>query len=124
MNKETTDLIQKLADKLGTTAEHLWGVLLKQAPISAITEGVLMIILFTSLCSFWIWYGSWYKKALAKEIKKGYSYVDADSTTPKIVGLTLATLVFILVFLLSIGGVIAGLMNPEYWALMQIIGGR
>jgi len=23
MNKETTDLIQKLADKLGTTAEHL-----------------------------------------------------------------------------------------------------
>lgn len=46
MNEETSKLIRELADKLGTTAEHLWSVLVKQAPISSATDCVGLIVLW------------------------------------------------------------------------------
>jgi hypothetical protein len=39
--KELTELLGKLADKLGTTVEKLWSVLLKQAPISGTVDLLL-----------------------------------------------------------------------------------
>lgn len=36
MNEQTTKLIEQLAKELGTTAEYLWTVLLKQSPIADI----------------------------------------------------------------------------------------
>lgn len=35
MEEKTIKLIEQLAQKLGTTTEYLWAVLLKQAPIDA-----------------------------------------------------------------------------------------
>lgn len=34
MDDKTLQVVTDLASKLGTTAEYLWGVLLKQAPIT------------------------------------------------------------------------------------------
>lgn len=36
MNEATQKMIEELATKLGVTAEHLWGVLCRQAPTSAV----------------------------------------------------------------------------------------
>ena len=43
MNEATAKLIEELAAKLGTTAEHLWGVLVRQAPISATVSAALTL---------------------------------------------------------------------------------
>lgn len=40
MNDKVLEALQTLAEKLGVTAEHLWGVLLKQAPI----DGTIFLV--------------------------------------------------------------------------------
>ena len=52
MDQTTLTALTALAEKLGTTAEYLWGVLLRQAPISGLTDLAVMIgmVLFTA---FW-----------------------------------------------------------------------
>lgn len=48
MNEGTERLLTQLAEKLGTTTEYLWAVLLKQAPIDAIGQ-LVSIVLFACL---------------------------------------------------------------------------
>lgn len=45
MNESTEMLVRELADKLGITAEHLWGVLIRQASITAATDSVIALIM-------------------------------------------------------------------------------
>ena len=53
MNDQTLQLLKQLADKLGTTAEHLWAVLVKQAGIEARMDagfaGMFLLLLIGSL---------------------------------------------------------------------------
>ncbi len=44
MDEQIEKLLRELAEKLGTTAEHLWGVLMRQAPISGVI-GILVFVL-------------------------------------------------------------------------------
>jgi len=44
MNEQTQQLIEKLAEKLGTTAEHVWAVLVRQAPLSSATDAIALCI--------------------------------------------------------------------------------
>ena len=44
MDEKFQKLIEALAAKLGTTAEHLWGVLVRQAPISGAVDLVLCVM--------------------------------------------------------------------------------
>ena len=46
MNDQTALLLKQLADKLGTTTEYLWAVLLKQAPITCTVQLTVIIITF------------------------------------------------------------------------------
>jgi hypothetical protein len=38
MDDKTFQALTNLATKLGTTAEHMWGVLLRQAPITGVID--------------------------------------------------------------------------------------
>lgn len=51
MNEETRKLIESLAASLGTTAEHLWQVLLRQAYISFWTD-----LLFYTITAVGVWF--------------------------------------------------------------------
>ena len=56
MNEQTTILLQKLSESLGTTSEYLWAVLIKQAPISA----TISMVIFTQYETLskginWLW---------------------------------------------------------------------
>lgn len=42
MNNDVGELILELAERLGTTGEHLWGVLVRQAPISGAIDLTVM----------------------------------------------------------------------------------
>lgn len=44
MNEQTVKLVEQLAQKLGTTTEYLWNVLIKQAPISAAIDMIYCLL--------------------------------------------------------------------------------
>jgi len=46
MNEDTIKLIRDLAEKFGTTSEHLWAVMVRQALISSIGEVVSLALWF------------------------------------------------------------------------------
>ena len=113
MNKETQELIERLSEKLGTTADHLWGVLIKQAPIQAIIDGITMAALIVlSILAL---------KLFKDKYKKLW---DTDAEPLVIVaGLFTAMLVVatIIIVCTTFDTTVTAVFNPEYWALKQII---
>lgn len=111
MNEQTVKLIQELSDKLGTTAEHLWGVMVRQAPISGVIGLLIDVAAILLLMIGW--------KKLSKinfdkwddDFGKGALYA----------ALIVATLVSIIGIASSLPTEISGIINPEYWALKQIL---
>lgn len=119
MNEQTEKLVRELADKLGTTADHLWGVLIKQAPVSAVTSLLGGVAIFALLVYAW----RFRAKKMAAETNKNYGDWAGDSPISVISGMLLCIATFALV--LAAAGelplVLAGFFNPEYWALKQIL---
>lgn len=106
MNEQTQKLIEQLAQKLGTTAEHLWGVLVRQAPVSGVTHIVC-----------WIIAGVFFYVSF-KRIKAGE---DADAKVLLWALWSLGFLMFLPMFYQDSQLILASFFNPEFWALKQII---
>ena len=111
MDQKTEQLIRELADKLGTTAEHLWAVLVRQAPISAcVTIVVLLALAVAAGCLV---------RKLTKQKSETGDWSDTDPV--------LAFAACILVIMASccaineIEGIVAGFLNPEFWAFKQLV---
>ena len=116
--EELTPLLEKLAVKLGTTTEYLWGVLLKQAPITAVTELVYLILVVLGGIAL-------YKihKRLSKE-GDGNNSIYYDCEGLAIAPMVIATVIWAILFVNcfhSIGTIVTGFLNPEYWALDEIV---
>jgi uncharacterized Tic20 family protein len=118
MNEQTAKLVEQLAQKLGTTADYLWSVLLKQAPISAITD--LVFFAFTIILGVVIY--KVHKHLLAEKDGNNSIYYDLEegAVVPMIFVLVIWAIMFI-ACLCSIGNIINGFLNPEYWALKEIL---
>ena len=118
MEKSTNQLIEELANKLGTTTEYLWKVLLKQAPIDATTT------LFQCLL---IWFGGVVLYKLHRKFSKeeeGQNSLYYDKEEALIVPMIIATIIWAIFFIasfFSIESIINGYFNPEYWALHKIL---
>lgn len=114
MNDNTEKLIRELAERLGTTAEHLWAVLIRQAPISAATNlFVLLVLLVVMLGCLFVLFKT-LKKAAASE---------TDEWIPLIIVvgvIGLSTTIAFFVNLSDLSQIAAGFFNPEYWAFKQI----
>jgi hypothetical protein len=114
MNENTEKLIRELAEKLGTTTEHIWSVLVAQAPISSSINLAILIGFAVAV------YAS-YKQVARKAISGGEWDDNCGSMIfPWIAWVAFAFLA-IFVACCSIEDIAAGLLNPEYWALKQII---
>lgn len=111
--KEITPLLEKLAKQLGTTAEYLWAVLVRQAPIASCIDilqyiilGVVTYFFVRSTKKFWTigesehWDGCWL-------------------LVPGIIGVFLLILWVVVFFVIQ--NTITGFVNPEYWALKKIL---
>jgi len=108
MNKETIELINRLADKLGTTAEHLWGVLIVQARINAYED--------IAILAFWGAASLLFSLLFWKANKDEWEYTDV------IVGVWIVVLICAGIYgLMAVPEIITCLANPEYWALQQIL---
>lgn len=120
MDQKTQQLIEQLATKLGTTAEHLWGVLVKQAPINSTCE----LITHTIVCASMVWLTCFLFRKRKNETREGNKWDDLSPTgwwTVAMVASGIATLVVVLWAASDIGLITSGFCNPEYWALKQLI---
>lgn len=123
MNKDLDPLLVALAEKLGTTVEHLWGVLITQARMEAL--GVTSTILFFTAVLAWASV-LLYKLSTDKKDKDG-NLLSSAPLSNEASGLLLALVVvgwFLLVIAVgfSLPYLITCISNPEYWALDQVLG--
>lgn len=110
MNEPTEKLIRELADKLGTTAEHLWGVLIAQARVEFFAMSITyLIILILFGITFFL-----YKKHMNEKYQ-----VNKFTIPMLIVGFITATSLISGLGYLPM--YLASILNPEYWALRQIL---
>ena len=120
MNEQTTKLIEQLAKKLGTTAEYLWTVLLKQAPISAMIDLVYLVIV--TITGIGLYKLHKYCTKETGEYKESIYEDKGELVIPAMVVLATAWVIFFIACFFSIGNIINGFFNPEYWALKEILG--
>jgi RsiW-degrading membrane proteinase PrsW (M82 family) len=110
MNEETQKLLQQLAEKLGTTVEHLWQVLIAQARVEAITHSIIFASLFVVIVALWAF-------LISKEFKDD----DGDVVVVVCGFLAGGTLLYFLILCLEITNIVTGFYNPEYFALKQVL---
>lgn len=115
---ELAPLLEELAKRLDVSVAVLWHALLVQAPISA-TVGIVKLFLL-GLANFGLF---------AASVKLWQKYGDEENAEEYIVGIwtLLSISAFVLggIFLIELNSnleyIIAGYLNPEYWALHEIL---
>ena len=114
MNETTEKLIRELAEKLGTTADHLWGVLIRQAPISSATEAAALGI----YAAVMVW---GYRLVREKTKTNGDWNDDCGSIALPWMVWSVGVLGLLIALGCSLSNIVAGFVNPEYWALKQLV---
>ena len=122
MNDEILKALTTLASKMGTTAEYLWGVLLRQAPITGAIDLAVMVA-WVVMAVFLI--------RLVRRKTTTPAETDEDRNpnaewSDEAAGFAWGgAIIFALITALIVGSglssVTAALLNPEYWALRQIL---
>lgn len=111
MNEQALKALELLAAKLGVGAQALWAALIRQAPISSAMD--VLVALLTAAFGYWYFrrYLPWSQS------------VNADLELPAIAGVFLGgitLLVLAIGTLFSADIILAGFINPDYWALKQL----
>lgn len=119
MNQQLTQLLEKLASKLGTTTEYLWGVLLKQARISAI-ESLLFILFVYAMAVLLIVLNKKFSKKKSNSTYAATIYSENESVEWIMIISTVIWVILFISSLFSCSNAIDGFLNPEFWALNQI----
>jgi len=114
--KELTQLLEGLAEKLGTTTKYLWEVLIKQARIDFISTTIQYLLLAIAV---FVWINLF--RYCLKNHKKIYED-DKEMVWGISLGIT-SVILFILTMIafFYINTYLASILNPEYWALQQIL---
>ena len=116
MNEQTVKLIEELSVKLGVGAEMLWDSLLKQAPISATIDLIFSAIFVAASVAIFL--------AIVR-FRKSWRIYENDDSFPWMILMVFAGLFFVSITTIVVGcGLktnIAAFINPEYWALKQLI---
>ena len=122
MNDKTEALIRELAEKLGTTGENLWSVLVRQAPITGAID--LLVVVAWAFAVVWA-----FRLVRAKTTKPMPTEADRYPRAEwqnEVAFAAWALWVFMAIMVAVIGGAslsgtIGALVNPEYWALKQVL---
>lgn len=116
MNEETIKLIETLAAKFGTTTEYLWGALVKQAPISGVCDTIICVVLIVGLIV-----SARILKSKFTELEDGFTDWREDFMVPAWITWSVVAFIVGLIVCCSFPTTIAAFVNPEYWALKQLI---
>ncbi len=121
MNEQTAKSFGQLADKLGTTSEHLWGILLKQAPIDATVTLLQTIFLFLIGWTLWIIHKKLLSKPSGQERHDSYYEMYGGAA---VLPMALAIFVWVIMMIICIccfDSIVSGYFHPEHWALKEAI---
>ena len=112
MSEELETLIIQLANKLGVTAEYLFGVLAKQGVYENVSNLITWVV-FTAISTLTM-------QATYKDCTKAFK---DDEFHIKVVFFAISCLgsIMCLAAAILIGSWITAIMNPEYWALQQLL---
>lgn len=116
MNAELSQVLADLAQQFGTTVPHLWAVMLRQARVEAIVGLVYFAIVVAAVVGYAFWLPrirhAW-----------GDGLLDKGATLHAVGGLVCAVLLLAMVFvgLLGINDVVTALVNPEFFAIRQVL---
>lgn len=118
------EAINNLSSKLGVASEHVYGVLVKQQVIEAISHLVvlsffILLFLFSVKYLFLKVFMSIYRE----KVEKYPRMEDAFNTVRIIiwVGVIIATITLCIVFVVVVPEAIQKIINPEYFALKDIL---
>ena len=114
MDDKTFQALTALAGKLGTTAEYLWGVLVRQAPISAAIE-LTLLAAWVAAC---VWLVFFVRRNTAGDKPK---WSDEVTRLFAWTGVVLVCSMTAISGGNAISDALTAIMNPEYWALRQIL---
>lgn len=126
MKEELLKRLDIFASKLGVASEHLWMILVKQAKIIAIQDGIeiilygiLWIIAYKYILFLLVRIGGIdiYNSAISSEYRH-------KSTGVYVLGITLICTLVIITFFLALSDcyeLITGFYNPEYLAFKKIL---
>lgn len=113
MDEKTHQLIERLAEKLGTTAEHLWGVLVRQAFISSAATAIALCIYAAVLI--------WGYHLVREKTKEDGDWNDHCGSIALPWGVfAIAIIAFLIILCFNFSLIVAGFLNPEYLALREI----
>lgn len=121
MDANTLQALAAIAEKLGTTAEYLRGVLIKQAPISGAIDLILLVAL-TIIFVFWLCLVM-RKTTLKQKNEYGQIFAEWEDGLAAAAFLSVILLGGFTMFLIlsCLPTAITAFVNPEYWAFKQII---
>lgn len=117
MDNKTEALIRELAEKFGTTSERLFEVLIRQAPISGITD--VIVILAWSFILYAFYRVIKRKTAILKD--KMFSEWDTDIAVVAWVLWGVVTFFTAIIVGVSMSSIVAAIFHPEYWAIQQLL---
>lgn len=141
MNEQLIVALEALAAKLGTTAEYLWGILVRQAVLDgwiALVECLFYATIVGGVAWYYLRVGprarkAWEEEArrMAKEIKQGQGYASWEmerdlewaSEEAHMFGTVVAILLAFVCFialLVTAPTVFTAFLNPEYLAFKNI----
>jgi hypothetical protein len=122
MNNE---LIEQLAKQLNTTVEYLWSVMIRQASVSAYIDMVTIVVwgiaLVLAVYGLYKFYSYWSKKEGETD---PWEWDDPIVSVGYLICVCVVIAVgagFVVSTFTTIPTIIARLINPEYWALTQIL---
>jgi len=111
----TEKLLETLANKLGTTTEYLWGILLKQAPIYATVSLIQVLVIWGFGIVLYIIHGH-----LSND-ENEHSYYNQDLYSIVMCIVFIMWIILSLLSLFELYNIVNGYFNPEYWALKEIL---
>ena len=116
MENKLAEVLSNLAEVLGTTVDKLWGVLLRQAPISGTIDLTICIILIVaSVCLFcFVWYKTARRNACRLDWNGDYALF--AWTFAIVFGLFTFWVV-----LTNAESIVSSFVNPEFWALQKLL---
>lgn len=109
--------LDALALSLGTTVEHLWEVLVVQARVAILEESILACIL--GILGFLAWK---VRGKLARKIQSDDFDTYWETEVKTLMWITgILSFLFILIIGLTVSSFPTKLLNPEYYALQQVL---
>lgn len=125
--------IDVLAAKLGVTAEIIWSILVKQAAIEAWRTGIGAVVVIGAACALLPWVYREIARSTAEHKKTecggGFCFDFTGHWRGGFAGFMATTVACVVMLALLIAVVVdlaslpTLILNPEYWALQQILGG-